>query len=64
MIAEKRRNRMELEHVYLIDFIQFKLLQKETFNNIWKKIKLNFGSVFNVFVSINATNSKYRKTII
>lgn len=37
MIAEKRRNRMELEHVYLIDFIQFKLLQKETFNNIWKK---------------------------
>lgn len=64
MIAEKRRNRMELEHVYLIDFIQFKLLQKETFNNIWKKIKLNFESVFNVFVFINATNSKYRKTII
>lgn len=64
MIAEKRRNRMELEHVYLIDFIQFKLLQKETFNNIWKKIKLNFELVFNVFVFINATNTKYRKTII
>lgn len=64
MIAEKRRYRMGLEHVYLIDFIQFKLLQKETFNNIWRKIKLNFKLVFNVFVFINASNSKYRKTII